>query len=128
MAYNGYMLKDAVEATRNNLEHRNGAYYITGTDELFNGFAYSTMCGGECGLPGMPALSWYGEFKNGLKDGVFYRSASGSFNESFFLEIFGCHRVNHYSLGKEISHNKALKTLTLFAGTSNRWRVWKPLS
>lgn len=109
MAYSSYILYEAVEVTKDNLEKRNGVFYIARTNKLFNGFAYSTACGGECGFPGSPALHWYGEFKNGLKDGEHYMPTSSGHNDYFFMYIFSHYKVHYYSAGKEISHNKLFK-------------------
>lgn len=87
------------------LEKRNGTMFIAGTQNTFNGFAYSTVCGGECGFLGCPSLHWYGEYKNGIRDGKWLIPNSEDNNDSFFLSPFGEYKKVNYINGTK-SHNK----------------------
>jgi hypothetical protein len=83
------------------LENRNGTMFVSGTQEPFSGFAYTTVCGGQCGIAGCPAIHWYGEYKNGIKDGKWLIPVSERSNDSFFLSPFGEYKAVTYINGKK---------------------------
>ncbi len=83
------------------LEKRNGITFVSEAQKPFNGFAYSTVCGGECGLFGCPATHWYGEYKNGKKYGEWFIPISEGANDSFFISPFGGYKKVNYIDGQQ---------------------------
>lgn len=60
----------------NKLSYVNGVAYLKGDSKPYNGVAYSTVCGGECGFM-CASIHWRAEFKDGVYHGQFDAPLAG---------------------------------------------------
>ena len=65
------------------LKYLNGVAYLIGDSVPYTGTAYSSVCGGECGLWCL-SLHWRAEFKEGLFHGRFDAPLSGVADGQWF--------------------------------------------
>ncbi|PVZ69539.1 hypothetical protein [Pelagibaculum spongiae] len=86
--YCRYMLFTAVESDEL-LTFYSGKVYLKDSKELFTGNAYSTLCGGECGLfVGCPSIHSLIHYQDGIKKGVAYYPPSQRADDYFIFGIF----------------------------------------
>jgi hypothetical protein len=76
-----YRYLKGVDATE--INYIDGVAFHKGDSIPYSGIAYSTVCGGECGL-WCPSLHWRGEFKDGLYHGRFDAPLGGVSDGNWF--------------------------------------------
>lgn len=84
-ALTNYQCKQYLQGVSDyDLQTKEGVTLLKSTGKPYTGKAYSTVCGGECGLMSCALLHWRAEYKNGKLNGEFDAPISGVGDKHWF--------------------------------------------